>query len=86
MIKYTDIAVTFAEVPDEISLCINISNCPNHCKGCHSAYLADDLGSELTISALKGMIERNKGITCVAFMGGDNDPIKLKDLPDLPFL
>ena len=27
MLKYVDTKVTFAEVPNEISLCINISNC-----------------------------------------------------------
>ena len=48
MLKYVDTKVTFAEVPDEISLCINISNCPNHCEGCHSPYLAEDIGTELT--------------------------------------
>lgn len=32
MVKYTDIQVTFREIPDEITLCINISGCPNHCE------------------------------------------------------
>ena len=27
--KYTGTEITFAEVPDEITLCINISNCPH---------------------------------------------------------
>lgn len=74
MLKYTDSQVTFAEIPDEITLCINISNCPCHCKGCHSAYLAEDIGEELTPEALDTLINSNKGITCVCFMGGDSDP------------
>ena len=28
MLKYVDILVGFSEVPNEISLCIEISNCP----------------------------------------------------------
>ena len=28
MIKYVDTLVSFSEVPNEITLCINISNCP----------------------------------------------------------
>ena len=28
MLKYVDTLVTFSEIPDEISLCINVSNCP----------------------------------------------------------
>ena len=41
MLKYVDTKVVFAEVPDEVTLAINISNCPCHCDGCHSEYLAD---------------------------------------------
>lgn len=74
MLKYVDTAITFAEVPDEISLCINISNCPCHCKGCHSSYLAEDIGNVLDEKALDNLIEKNPGITCICFMGGDSDP------------
>lgn len=74
MLKYTDTEVTFAEVPDEITLCINLSNCPCHCKGCHSSYLAEDIGTPLDEQELTSLIESNRGITCVAFMGGDAEP------------
>lgn len=74
MLKYTDTQVTFAEIPDEITLCINLSNCPCHCKGCHSSYLAEDIGEVLTITRIEKLIKANKGITAICFMGGDNDP------------
>lgn len=74
MLKYADTMVTFSEIPDEITLCINISNCPCNCKGCHSSYLAKDIGEELTCSRLEELLQANKGITCVSFMGGDIDP------------
>ena len=48
MLKYVDVMETFAEVPDEITLAINLSNCPHRCKGCHSEYLQKDIGEELT--------------------------------------
>lgn len=73
MLKYVDIAVTFSEIPDEITLCINLSNCPNHCEGCHSPYLADDIGEVLTFQRIKRLLNKNSGVTCVCFMGGDND-------------
>lgn len=73
MLKYVESKVTFAEVPDEISLCINISNCPYRCPNCHSAYLQEDVGEELTTKKLQELISKNKGITCVCFMGGDSD-------------
>lgn len=75
--KYTETKVTFSEIPDEITLCINISNCPCHCKGCHSPYLAEDIGEELTCKKLEELIQANTGITCIAFMGGDNDPANI---------
>ena len=80
MVKYVDTLVSFQEVPDEISLCINISNCPCHCQGCHSAYLAEDIGTELTIEELQKLILNNKGITCVCLMGGDSDPTYIEEL------
>lgn len=79
MLKYVDTKVCFQEVPDEITLCINISNCPCHCKGCHSAYLAEDIGTPLTKEELKKIIPES-GITCVAFMGGDSNPEEVRDL------
>ena len=73
MLKYVDTLVSFQEVPDEISLCINISNCPNHCKGCHSQYLLEDIGKPLTDETLQTLIKQNTGISCVCFMGGDKE-------------
>ena len=77
MLKYVDTKVVFAEIPDEITLAINISGCPCNCKGCHSSYLAEDIGKNLSWEALNNLIKANKGISCVAFMGGDADPMKV---------
>ena len=74
MVKYVDTLVTFAEFPNEISLCINISGCPNNCPGCHSSYLAQDIGEVLNRESLFRLIEANKGISCVGLMGGDQAP------------
>ena len=80
MLKYVDTKVTFSEVPDEISLCINISNCPCHCKNCHSSYLAQDIGTELTFNEVRKLIKKNSGISCIAFMGGDSEPKRIDAL------
>lgn len=80
MLKYVDTKVTFSEVPDEISLCINISNCPCHCKNCHSSYLAQDIGTKLTINEVRKLIKQNSGISCIAFMGGDIEPKKINSM------
>lgn len=80
MVKFTEAIVGFAEIPDEISLCINISNCQNNCIGCHSPYLKENIGEELTCKKLVELINNNKGITCVCFMGVGNDWTALYDL------
>lgn len=75
MVKYIkeETMVVFSEIPDEITLAINISNCPHNCKGCHSPYLQQDVGEELTYEVLEDLINKNEGITCVCFMGEGND-------------
>lgn len=80
MLKYVDTKIVFQEVPNEISLAINISNCPCNCPGCHSAYLAEDIGKELTEEELNILIASNEGISCVCFMGGDREPYEIKHM------
>lgn len=80
MLKYVDTKVVFRELPDEITLAINLSGCPCHCEGCHSPYLAGDVGTELDYAALEKLIKSNTGITAICFMGGDGDPKAVYDL------
>ena len=75
-----DTTVTFSEIPDEISLCINISGCPCRCSDCHSKYLWNDIGEILDYKTVKTIIEKNSGISCVCFMGGDADPVHIDSL------
>lgn len=82
MLKYTTTQVVFREIPDEISLAINISNCPCHCEGCHSPELAEDIGDILDKEALDKLIEKNKEITCILFLGGDSDPKAISNLAE----
>ena len=80
MFKYTDTEITFSEFPDEISLCINISGCPIHCPDCHSKELWENVGKLLMSTTIIDLIEKNKGITCVGFMGGAQDIYHLLNL------
>lgn len=80
MLKYVETRVVFAEIPDEITLAINISNCPCHCEECHSPYLADDIGEPLDLQHLTDLIDSNRGITCVCIMGGDANPSEVDDI------
>ena len=82
MLKYYDYAVTFAEFPDEISLCVNISGCPCRCPECHSKYLWNDVGKELDEEAIDLLIRSHPNCTLFGIMGGDSshsDVIKIVD-------
>jgi anaerobic ribonucleoside-triphosphate reductase activating protein len=70
-----NVIVTFQEIPDEISLTFNLSNCPYRCKECHSEHLQKDIGDILTEDMIDKYIDNY--ITCVLFMGGDNAPEKI---------
>lgn len=75
MLKYANYDIVFQEFPDEVTLAVNLSLCPNACPGCHSAYLAGDVGSVLDEAAISALVAKYEGaITCFGFMGGDNDP------------
>lgn len=75
MLKYVNTGIVFQEIPDEVTLAINISGCPCRCPGCHSQYLWEDVGLPLDTNAIDDFLaEYGSDITCIAFMGGDADP------------
>ncbi len=80
MLKYVDTKVVFREIPDHITLAVNISGCPCACEGCHSSYLAGDIGEVLSCDAIRELISRNDSISCISFMGGDSAPAQLSEL------
>ncbi len=81
MLKYVNTGVVFQEIPDEVTLAINISNCPCRCPGCHSSYLWQNVGTPLTAMELDNLIcQYEAEITCVAFMGGDSEPEYINNL------
>ena len=83
MLKYVNTGVVFQEIPDEVTLSVNISNCPCHCPGCHSKYLWADVGSVLDFCAIDSFISvYGADITCVCFMGGDAEPVSVCRLAD----
>jgi len=74
MLKFTNSSIVFQELPNEVTLAINIAGCPNKCVGCHSSFLQEDIGEDLTYEKLEDLIRNNDGITAVCFMGGDSQP------------
>ena len=71
--KYAYIEIGLSEVPSEIALCIGITGCQLHCKGCHSPELQNpDYGEDLTDEVYKDTLSKYIGkCSCICFMGGD---------------
>ncbi len=81
MLKHVNCGIVFQEIPDEVTLSINISNCPCHCPGCHSSYLWNDIGEELDENTIDAFMEKyGDDITCICFMGGDASPSDVERL------
>ena len=76
MIKYvpelTD--VVLEEIPDKVTLAVEISNCRGSCIGCHSPFLKQDIGVELTTDAVDRLIADNFGVNCFLLLGEGKDP------------
>ncbi|MBP1663288.1 MAG: anaerobic ribonucleoside-triphosphate reductase activating protein [Bacteroidetes bacterium] len=74
MLRYHNYNIVFQEVPGEITLAINLTNCPNGCKGCHSSYLQENTGKILNENVIEILLKKyGDAITCICFMGGDSD-------------
>ena len=81
MLKCYSYDIVCQEIPDEISLAVNISGCPNRCLGCHSPWLWSDEGEFMTDEFLKSLIGKySAAITCFCFMGGDAEPSEIERL------
>ncbi len=75
MLKYVDTDIVFQEIPDEVTLAVNLSGCPCHCPGCHSKHLWDDGGEVLDGKAIDCLLDRQRQeVTCLSLMGGDAQP------------
>lgn len=64
-----------------MTLAINLSLCPNRCQGCHSPHLREAVGEVLDEDTLAVLLSSyGDAVTCVCFMGGDNDPAAVERL------
>lgn len=83
--NYAYMEVALQEIPNEISLCIGITGCQLHCKGCHSKELWDEnYGSPLTEEVYKDTLYKYKNkCSCICFMGGDQYPEEFAKFRDM---
>lgn len=79
MIKYVPemTSVVMEEIPDMVTLAVDISNCTGLCEGCHSPFLRKDVGVELTSAVIDKLLADNFGVNCFLFLGEGNDSAAL---------
>ena len=81
MLKYYNYDIVFQEIPDEVTLAVNLTGCPCHCPGCHSPHLWEDIGEPLDAATLRKLYAGYAGeVTCICLMGGDGDPAAVAQL------
>lgn len=73
-------SVVMEEIPDKVTLAVDISNCTGLCEGCHSPFLRTDIGLELTPERVESMLADNFGVNCFLFLGEGNDHQALMSL------
>lgn len=66
-------SVVMEEIPDMVTLAVDISNCTGLCEGCHSPFLRKDVGVELTLAVIDKLLADNFGVNCFLFLGEGND-------------
>ena len=82
MIKYLPemTSVVLEEIPDRVTLAVEITGCRGCCEGCHSPFLREDIGTPLTESAIDALVQDNFGVDCFLFLGEGPDPLELVPL------
>ena len=82
MIKYVKemTSVVMEEIPDRVTLAVDISNCRGNCEGCHSPFLREDIGEPLTEEVIDSLVKSNFGVDCFLFLGEGKDPETLLEL------
>ena len=82
MIKYVPqmTSVVMEEIPDRVTLAVDISNCRGTCEGCHSPFLREDIGEPLTEEVIDALVKDNFGVDCFLFLGEGQDPETLLKL------
>ena len=76
MLKYVSemTSVVLEEIPDRLTLAVEVSNCRGNCPGCHSPFLREDVGVELTAAVIDRLVADNFGVDCFLFLGEGRDP------------
>ena len=76
MLKVYNYDIVFQEIPDEVTLAVNLTGCPVHCPGCHSPCICL-MGGDADPAAVEGIcayIKQEMGLRSAWWSGRDYLP------------
>lgn len=70
MLRYAEVCLSSLEVPGEVSLCVYVSGCVNHCKSCHYPELQSPRFGNPLVDALPSIVSAYLSrATCLCMLG-----------------
>lgn len=82
LVPVVDTGITLNEVPDKVAFYIELGECKQRCKGCHSEHLWCPVEHKTPLSALVEQADKavDKGANAIVLMGGTTNGISFVDL------
>lgn len=79
-----NVSISLNEIPDKIAIAVEIGNCKQHCRGCHSPWLSIPLQHDSWMELETLMYDVHKkvkqGADAIVLMGGTANGIKPDEL------
>lgn len=77
LVPVVSTGITLNEVPDKIAFYIELGECTQHCKGCHSSHLWKNVQTKTPLKTLVKMTDEamDKGAQAIVLMGGTTNGI-----------
>ena len=74
--------ITLTEIPDRVALYLELGDCRNDCRGCHSPHLRRPVPRPTPLDEIEPLIESavSKGANAIVVLGGTTNGIKDADL------
>ena len=82
LVPVVSTGITLNEVPDHIAFYVELGECTQHCKGCHSPHLWCALESKTDLEDLLALAQDavDKGAKAIVLMGGTTNGLSRDDI------
>lgn len=82
LIPVVDTGITFSEIPNHIAFYVEIGECTQKCRGCHSPELCCAVEEKTDLEDLLYMAEEavDKGANAILLLGGTSNSLNIREL------